>query len=107
MFEKNIQRKVNDEIKKISTLESVSKNTIKYSDLDPFIKSFLDIELDEISDKDNLKKNIEKAVKLNFNYTIRPKWTITNYIFGSKDSKSVNEVLKKISILFFCFCCHY
>ena len=101
MFEKNIQRKVNDEIKKISTLESVSKNTIKYSDLDPFIKSFLDIELDEISDKDNLKKNIEKAVKLNFNYTIRPKWTITNYIFGSKDSKSVNEVLKKISIFRF------
>lgn len=101
MFEKIINKKIHDEIKKISTLENVTKNSIKYSNIDPFIKMFIDVESLEINDKSELEKIIEKALKLNFNYTIRPKWTIINYIFGNLDSRPSEFVLNKLAIFRF------
>ncbi|MCX7834072.1 MAG: hypothetical protein N2490_07670 [Ignavibacteria bacterium] len=63
--------------------------------------SGLALNLNSIIDKDRLSKIVEKAIKLKFNYTIRPRWTILNFIFGKTESVPTNTALKKLSIFNF------
>lgn len=56
------------------------------------------LNLNTIIDKERLCKIVEKSVKLQFNYTIRPKWTILNYVFGKMESVPVDVVKNKLSL---------
>jgi len=95
MFEQIIDKKLNEAIKIADALPDYSKESIGASRLSDYLVKFL---LSEyiLQDRDYIVKNIEKAIKLHINYTLRPCWTLKHYIFSGSDSKSAKEILKKI-----------
>lgn len=101
MFESLVKEKTNLEKNKIRLLSPVSRNTVGKSELSPFIKNFIFNETQEITESDYLDELIEKGVKLQFNFTIRPKWTLLNYVYGSIESKSDNEIRHKLKVFTF------
>jgi len=101
MFESLVKEKTNSEKSKIRLLSPVSRNTVAKSELSPFIKNFIFNETQEITESDYLDELIEKGVKLQFNFTLRPKWTLLNYVYGSIESKSDNEIRHKLRVFTF------
>lgn len=101
MFENLVKEKTNLEKSKIRLLSPVSRNTVAKSELSPFIKNFIFNETQEITESDYLDELIEKGVKLQFNFTLRPKWTLLNYVYGSIESKSDNEIRHKLRVFTF------
>lgn len=101
MFENLVKEKINLEKNKIRLLSPVSRDTVRKSELSPFIKNFIFNETQEITESDYLDELIEKGIKLQFNYTIRPKWTLLNYVYGSIESKSDNEIRHRLKVFTF------
>ncbi|MBX7044427.1 MAG: hypothetical protein K1X86_01205 [Ignavibacteria bacterium] len=101
MFENLVREKINSEKKKVTALFPVSRDNVRKSELSPFVKNFIFNETQEITENDFLDELIEKGVKLMFNYTIRPKWTMLNYVYGSMESKSDNELRHKLKVFTF------
>ncbi len=101
MFENLVKEKTNLEKNKIRLLSPVSRNSVAKSELSPFIKNFIFNETQEITESDYLDELIEKGVKLYFNFSIRPKWTLLNYVYGSIESKSDNEVRHRLRVFTF------
>jgi len=101
MFENLVKEKINSEKKKVIGLFPVSRDIVRKSELSPFVKNFIFNETQEITENDFLDELIEKGVKLMFNYTIRPKWTLLNYVYGSMESKSDNELRHKLKVFTF------
>jgi hypothetical protein len=82
-------------------LPRITFEEIEKSKLPVFNKKFIFEEADEITDKKHLESLLDKSVKLNINYAVRPKWTLINYLYGGFDSKSADEVFKKAEIFQF------
>ncbi len=101
MFENIINNRFNTEIKSIEFLNDYTPQGIFNSKLDLFIKSFLSVEAGTIRNRIELESLIGKAIRLQINYTIRPKWTILNYIFIDKDSQLPETIISKLSIFKF------
>jgi len=101
MIESLVVNRLKREEKKIQNLESFSLSEIKKSSLSPYVKNFIFAEVKEIKDKEFLLYLIDKSVKLNLNYTLRPKWTLLNYLFGEDESKPVEEVIKNLKVFQF------
>jgi len=101
MFEKLVKEKINSEKSKIRLLNPVSKESVRKSELEVFTKNFIFNETPEITESEYLDELIEKSVKLQFNFTLRPKWTLLNYIYGGIDSKSDGEIRHKLKIFTF------
>jgi hypothetical protein len=98
MFEEIVDSKFR-QLKSISDkIKIISNEEIKKSDLPLFAVNFLNAEQSVIEDRDTLNALLEKSVKLIVNYTLRPKWTLINYLFGSYDSKPADEILKKAEV---------
>lgn len=101
MFEEIVEKKyrplktIADEIKNLSI------DTIKNSDLPVYAINFLIAEQIEITDNNVLDSMLEKSVKLIVNYSLRPRWTIINYLFGGFDSKPSDEILRKVEVFHF------
>jgi hypothetical protein len=101
MFEEIVDSKFR-QLKKITDkLTIISTEEIIKSDLPAFTVNFLCKEQQEINDRETLNSLLEKSVKLSVNYTLRPKWTLVNYLFGGYDSKPAEEILKKAEIFQF------
>jgi hypothetical protein len=98
MFEKIIETKINSEKDKIKDLDFITMDSLMNSELTVFTKNFIALEAENISDRKSLYELIDKSVKLNLNYTLRPKWTILNFIFGKLDSKPTEDILNKLDI---------
>lgn len=98
MFEKFIERKTLSEKEVILNLDSISRENILKSDLSDFSKNYILYDFKEELSKDDLSSRVEKSNKLFFNYTIRPKWTLINFLFSNFESRPPNEILKKINI---------
>lgn len=101
MFEHIIEKRFNTEIKSIEFLNDYTPQGIFNSKLDLFIKSFLSVEAGTIKNRIELESLIGKAIRLQINYTIRPKWTILNFVFVDKDSQLPEVIISKISIFKF------
>jgi len=101
MFDNIIEARVDSEISKVKDLDFISFNSVRNSGLSIFTKNFINAETDKLGDRDKLYDFIEKSVKLNLNYTLRPKWTLINYLFGNFDSKSYEKILNKLEIFQF------
>jgi hypothetical protein len=102
VFEDLIQRKIKEEKTKAKNVMVFSTEGIAKSDLSLFTKGFVNIETkSENITPEILNQLIEKSIKLGFNYTLRPKWTLLNYIFGNLESVSANIVLRKLEIFRF------
>lgn len=102
MFENLIQKKIKEETAKAKTVMVFTTEGISKSSLSLFTKGFVNIETKgENITPETLNRLIEKSIKLNFNYAIRPKWTLLNYIFGDLESVSTTVVLRKLEIFRF------
>jgi len=98
MFEEIVDSKYR-QLKNISDkIKNISIEEIKKSDLPLFAVNFLSVEQSVINDRDTLNALLEKSVKLIVNYTLRPKWTLINYLFGSYDSKPADEISNKAEV---------
>ncbi|MFA5404267.1 MAG: hypothetical protein WC358_04980 [Ignavibacteria bacterium] len=101
MFEEIVEKKYKTLKAIADEIKFVSIDTVKNSDLPLFVINFLSAEQIEINDRDTLNSLLEKSVKLNTNYSLRPKWTLTNYLFGGYDSKPSEEILRKVEVFHF------
>jgi len=101
MFEEIVESRFRP-LKSISeSLKNYSIEDIKKSDFPAYAVNFIIAEQMEIADKNTLNILLEKSVKLIVNYSLRPKWTLVNYLFGSYDSKPADEILRKIEVFGF------
>ncbi len=98
MFETIVNERASREVKKLEFYENVDTSIIGKSNLSPFVKNFIISEAPHVSTNEELEQQVNKAVKLLINYSIRPKWTILNFVFGSLESKRVEEVSSKLEI---------
>jgi hypothetical protein len=101
MFEEIISIRLKTARDMVAGLRDFSIDSISKSGLSEFIKSFIAEEAKEELIRESLDGLIEKAVKLNLNYTLRPKWTLLNFLFGNFDSKPTNEILRKAEVFQF------
>ncbi|MCX6164024.1 MAG: hypothetical protein NTU73_04055 [Ignavibacteriae bacterium] len=101
MFEEIVEKKYRPLKALADELKIISSDTIKNSDLSLFAINFLTAEQTEINDRDLLNSLLEKSVKLSVNYSLRPKWTIVNYLFSGYDSKPADEILRKAEVFRF------
>lgn len=101
MFETIVNERASREVKKLEFYENVDPSIIGKSNLSPFVKNFIISEAPHVSTNEELEQQVNKAVKLLINYSIRPKWTILNFVFGSLESKRVEEVSSKLEIFSF------
>jgi hypothetical protein len=101
MFEEIVEKKYRPLKAIADEQKSISVETIKNSDLPLFAINFLFAEQVEINDRDTLNALLEKSVKLIVNYSLRPKWTIVNFLFGGYDSKPADEILRKAEVFRF------
>ena len=97
MFEKFVNGKISTENDIADKLIDLSKESILKSSLSDFTKNFLINDFDNIKDEDELKEIIAKSNKLYFNFTIRPKWTLLTFLFNNFESRSPNDLLKKLN----------
>ena len=95
MIESLAKDKFKQEREKIENIDNFSLQEIRKSTLLPFVKKFILVEAEEIINEATLNTLIAKAIKLDINYTLRPKWTLINYLFVGADSKNVKEILRK------------
>jgi len=98
MFDDLIKKKYSNELQKISSFEKFDYNTVKLSSLSPYIKRFIQTESPDIRTKEKLFSLIEKSIILKINYTLRPNWTLLNFLFGGYDSKPAEDVVSKLKI---------
>ncbi len=98
MFDKLIERKIGEETQLAGAIQKFTLHDIESSRMSAFTKAFIAAEMPEGGFRADLEDLIDKSVKLNLNFTIRPKWTILHYVFGSFDSKPVEQILSRIGI---------
>lgn len=96
MFEEIVDLKFQKLKSVTGKLKVISPEEIKKSDLPVHIINFLYNEQPEIHDINTLNSLLEKYVKLSVNYTLRPKWTLVNYLFAGYDSKPAEEIISKV-----------
>lgn len=101
MFEKIIERKIKEETELAGSIQKFNSSDIESSHLPEFTKVFIIIEKPEGGFRADLEELIEKSVRLSLNFTLRPKWTILQYVFGSYDSAPVGQVNRKLNIFEF------
>ncbi len=98
MFDKLIERKIGEEMQLAGAIQKFTLHDIESSRISAFTKAFIAAEMPEGGFRADLEDLIDKSVKLNLNFTIRPKWTILHYVFGSFDSKPVEQILSRLGI---------
>lgn len=98
MLEQITDKRFKEALAITEELNDFSAETIITSRLPDFTKSFILNDSSLPKTKSELLKIIDKSVKLNLNYCIRPKWTLLSYIYANQDSKSKQEILRKVEI---------
>ena len=101
MFEQITEKRINDASREVGRMRDYTYESVINSGLNEFTKNFILSESGNYGSREAILKASEKAVKLLINYTLRPKWTIVNFIFGSLDSKPSSEILKKVEVFTF------
>jgi hypothetical protein len=101
MFEQITDKRFKEALEVVNTLRDYSTETIISSDLNDFTKSFLVNDGDKYTTKEELIKVVEKSIKLNLNYCLRPTWTLINYLFGNFDSRQKADIQKRADIFIY------
>jgi hypothetical protein len=99
MLEKFVESKIKIERARIDKYDDISKSDIRKSKLPPPIKRYILSRSDGKLSGDEFDSLLTKAIKLNINYSIRPGWTILNFLFSKYDSQQC-EVIKEKSDVF-------
>ncbi len=98
MYEKFVEGKTLSEKETVLDFDDVSEEKIIKSGLSDFSKNFILYDFKEDLNKDELISRVEKSNKLYFNYTIRPKWTLINFLFSNFESRPPGEIIKKLNV---------
>ncbi len=101
MFEQITEKRIKDAVGVVNNFFNYSTETIISSKLNDFTKFFLVNDGGRFSNKEELMVVIEKSIKLNINYCLRPTWTLINYLFGTFDSKQKTEIQTKADIFIY------
>ncbi len=101
MFENITEKRTREAAAVIDKLKDYTYESVINSDLSEFVINFTISDSSNYGSKEALLKSADKAVKLFINYTLRPRWTLLNYIFGSVDSKPSADILRKVEIFTF------
>ncbi len=88
--------KLESAYKKAGSLKNYTAEDI--NQFDDFIKNFILQEGKDCFGYEEVRNMIDKSVRLLLNYTLRPTWTLLNYLFGGFDSRPVTEVKRKAEI---------
>lgn len=98
MFEQITERRYQEALNIVNSLKDYSTESIITSKLPDFTKSFIVNDESKFNSKEELLKVIEKSVRLNLNYCLRPKWTLMNYLYANYDSKASQDIARKTDI---------
>lgn len=100
MWNTILQKRLDECKDKLKGIKLVEKKDLEQQGLPEYIRDFIY----NASTSDSLTNTdviifCEKAIKLFINYTLRPKWTLLNFLFGKTESQSSNRILKQLKIL--------
>ena len=99
MLEKFVGSKIKTERARIDKYDDISKGDIRKSKLSAPVKRYILARFEGKLTGEEFDQLLTKAVKLNINYTIRPGWTLLNFLFSKYDSQQA-EVIKEKSDVF-------
>lgn len=95
MLEQFVESKIKIERGKVDKYEDITKSDVKKSRLPAPIKRYILARFEgKLSDAE-FTALLSKAIKLNINYTIRPKWTLLNFLFNKYDSQQAEIIREK------------
>lgn len=98
MLEQFVESKIKIERARIDKYDDITKSDVKKSRLPAPIKRYIIARFDgKLTDKE-FSALLSKAIKLNINYTIRPKWTLLNFLFNKYDSQQAEVIKEKTDI---------
>src|SRR5690606_37674900 len=98
MLEQFVESKIKIERARIDKYDDITKSDVKKSRLPAPIKRYIIARFDgKLTDKE-FSTLLSKAIKLNINYTIRPKWTLLNFLFNKYDSQQAEVIKEKTDI---------
>lgn len=97
----NILKQRLDECKnKLKNIETVRKEQLWQAGLPEYIQEFIyNTSTTDLFTNNELLLLCEKAIKLFINYTLRPKWTLINLLFGQAESQPSRKILEQLKIL--------
>ena len=101
MLEKFVESKIKIERARIDKYDDITRGDIRKSHLPASIKRYILARTDgKLSDAE-FTAILTKAIKLNINYTIRPGWTLLNFLFSKYDSQQADVVKEKSDVFTF------
>ena len=101
MLEQFVESKIRSERTKIDKEDDISKSDVKKSKLSPLVKRYIQERMDGKLSGTEFSDLLTKAIKLNINYTIRPKWTLLSYLFSKYDSQQTEVIMNRTGIFTF------
>lgn len=100
MLNNILQQRLDECKNKFKGIESVEKERLWQLGLPDYIQEFIyNTSTPPSLTNSNLLQLCEKALKLFINYTLRPKWTLLNFLFGQTESQPANIILEQLKIL--------
>ncbi|MBK8981519.1 MAG: hypothetical protein IPM38_04155 [Ignavibacteria bacterium] len=98
MFQEFVEKKIKKESDRLKFTGVISKELISKSDVSDFTKNYLLFYLTDETTSEDISSMVVKSNKLYFNYALRPKWTLINFLFNNFESRSPSEILKKLNL---------
>jgi hypothetical protein len=99
MLEKFVESKIKIERARIDKYDDITRGDIRKSHLPAPIKRYILARFEGNLSDSEFTALLTKAIKLNINYTIRPGWTLLNFLFSKYDSQQ-SEIIKEKSDVF-------
>ncbi len=98
MFQEFVEKKIKKESDLLQFTGVISKELISKSGISDFTKNYLLFYLTDETTSEDISSMVVKSNKLYFNYALRPKWTLINFLFNNFESRSPSEILKKLNL---------
>lgn len=98
MFREFVDNKIKRETEQFANAKIITKDLISKSEVSDFTNNYLLFYLTDDTKAEDIPAMVDKANKLYFNYALRPKWTLINFLFNNFESRSPSEILKKLKL---------
>ncbi|MGB9695939.1 MAG: hypothetical protein ACP5P3_01380 [Ignavibacteria bacterium] len=99
MWNNILQQRLDECKRKLKSIKSVEKERLWQLGLPEYIQEFIyNTPTADLLTNNELLHFCEKAIKLLINYTLRPKWTLLNFLFGVTESQSSRKILEQLKI---------
>jgi len=93
------QKRIKECKNRLESIKTIQKEHIWQLGLPEYIQEFIyNIPTTNSLTKNELLQHCEKAIKLFINYTLRPKWTLINFLFGQTESQLSSKIFEQLKI---------